>query len=67
MKDPLIKTYNGLVKQLWREFSQIQLTQIPREENARADKLSRLNPSDLKVTVGILVKILNQRSITEEQ
>ena len=33
VKDPILKTYNGLVKQLWTEFSQIQLMQIPREDS----------------------------------
>ena len=36
VKDLVFKTYNGLVKQLCTEFSQIQLMQIPREENTRA-------------------------------
>ena len=40
VKDPTLKAYNGLVKQLWQKFSQIQLTQIPREENSKADELS---------------------------
>ena len=40
MKDPILKTYNRLVKQLWMKFSQVQLVQIPREENTIADELS---------------------------
>ena len=67
MKDPLLKTYSGLVKQLWGEFSQIQLIQIPYEGNARADEISRLDPSNSKATIGILVEVLNQPNTVEEQ
>ena len=55
MKGTILKMYNGLVKQLWKEFSQIQLIQIPREEYVRADELSQLDLSDLKDIIGILV------------
>ena len=51
--------YNKLVRQLWAEFSQIQLTQISREKNTKADELSRLNPSDPNTRIGVLVKVLN--------
>ena len=67
MKDPLLKTYNELVKQLWGQFSQIQLMQIPREKNVKADELSRLDLFDSKATTGILVEIHNQPNIAEEQ
>ena len=40
VKYPLLKMYNKLVKQLRGEFLQIQLIQIPHEENARVDELS---------------------------
>ena len=40
VKNPSFKAYNRLVKQLWQKFSQIQITQIPREENSKADELS---------------------------
>ena len=40
VKDSVLKAYNGLVKQLWSNFSQIQLAQIPREKNSRVDELS---------------------------
>ena len=67
MKDPVLKTYNRLVKQLWMKFSQVQLVQIPREENKRADELSRMDSTDPKATKGILVEILNWPSIAKEQ
>ena len=60
VKDLILKTYNGLVKQLWTKFSQIQLVQIHREENAKADELSRVDTSDPKITKGILVEVLNR-------
>ena len=59
VKDPVLKAYNGLVKQLWLKFPQIQLTQIPREKNSRADELSRVDPNDSRATRGILVEIIN--------
>ena len=31
VNDPVLKAYNGLVKQLWSKFPLIQLTQIPRK------------------------------------
>ena len=46
---------------------QIQLMQIPREENARADELSPLNPSDPNATMGVLDEMLNQPNMVEEQ
>ena len=67
MKNPLFKTYNGLVKQLWGKFSQIQSTQISREENAKANKFSQLDLSDPKATMGILVEVFNQPSTSKEQ
>ena len=42
------------------------MTQIPHEENTRADELSQLDPSNLKATRGILVEMLNMPSTTEE-
>ena len=62
MKDPILKAYNRLVKQLWQKFSQIQITQIPREENSIADELSRVDPDDPRVTKGILIEILSRPS-----
>ena len=52
-----------MVKQLWSEFHQIQLTQIPREENSRADELSRVDPNNSKATSEILVEVINHPSI----
>ena len=66
VKDLVLKAYNGLVKQLWTKFSQIQLIQIPHEENVRADELSRVDLFDPKATKGTLVEVLNRPSITEE-
>ena len=67
VKDPTLKAYSGLVKQLWQNFSQIQLTQIPREENSRADELSRVDPSDPRTTKGILIETLNRPSTVMEE
>ena len=50
VKDPTLKVYNGLIKQLWQKFSQIQLIQISREENAKADELSRVDSTDPRNT-----------------
>ena len=66
VKDPIFKAYNGLVKQLWKKFSQIQLVQIPREKNTRADKLSRVDSTDPKAIKGILVEVLNRSSTAKE-
>ena len=41
--------------------------QIPHEENARADELSRVNSSDPKTKKEILVEVLNQLSTAKEQ
>ena len=43
VKDPSLKAYNSLVKKLWQQFSQIQITQISREENSKANELSRVD------------------------
>ena len=67
VKDPILKAYNKLVKQLWLKFSQIQLTQIPREENSRADELSRMDPNDSRATRGILVEIINRPSTKKRE
>ena len=66
MKDLLLKKYNVLVRQLWESFTKVQLVQIPRKKNTRADELSKLDPSDLKAIVGILVEYINQPSIANE-
>ena len=66
VKDPLLKKYNGLVKQLWENFTKIQLVKIPWEENTKADELSKLDLYDPKATIGILVKHMNQPSIAYE-
>ena len=66
VKDLILKTYNELVKQLWIEFSQIQLMQILCENNTRTDELSRVDSFNLKATKGILVEVLNRPSIAEE-
>ena len=63
VKDLVVKVYNVLVKQLWSKFFQIQLTQVPHEENSRADEFSRMDPTDSKDTKGILVEVLNRPSI----
>ena len=67
VKDRVLKTYNGLVKQLWTKFSQIQLVQIPHEENTKANELSRVNSSDPKVIKGILVEVLNWPNTAEQK
>ena len=64
VKDPILKAYNGLVKQLWSKFPLIQLTQISRKENSRADELSRVDPNDLKATRGILIEVIDRPSTT---
>ena len=56
-----------ILEELWGEFPQIQLIQIFREKNAKANELFRLDLSDSNSTTGILVEILNQSSIIEEQ
>ena len=66
MKDPLLKKYYGLVNQLWGSFEKIQLIQIPKEKNTKADKLSKLNPFDPKTTSRILVEYMDQPSTMEE-
>ena len=66
MKDPLLKKYYGLVNQLWGSFEKIQLIQIPKEKNTKADKLSKLNPFDPKTTIRILVEYMDQPSTMEE-
>ena len=67
VKDSILKAYNGLVKQLWSKFSQIQLTQISREENSREDELSQMDPTDPKAIKGILVEVLNRPSIATKE
>ena len=66
VNDPSFKAYNRLVKQLWQKFSQIQITQIPREENSKADELSRVDPDDPKAIKGILIEILSRPSTAIE-
>ena len=41
--------------------------QILREENTKANELSRVDSSDPKITKGILIEVLNQPSTAEEQ
>ena len=67
VKDPSLKAYNRLVKQLWQKFSQIQITQIPREENSKADELSWVDPDDPKATKGILIETLSCPSIATKK
>ena len=67
VKDPSLKAYNRLVKQLWQKFSQIQITQIPREENSKVDKLSRVDPDDPRATKGILIETLSRPSTATEK
>ena len=52
--------------ELWGNFAKVQLIQIPKKKNTRADELSWLDPSDPKITTGILVELLNQPSTTKE-
>ena len=52
---------------MWQKFSQIQLTLIPREENSKADELSRVDPDDPQVTKGILIEILSHPSTIIEK
>ena len=66
VKDPSLKTYNKLVKQLWQKFSQIQITQIRREENSKTDELSRVDPDNPQATKGVLVEILGHPSTATE-
>ena len=66
MKDPLLKMYNELVKEQWGNFLKVQIEQIPKEKNARVDELSRLDPSDPKTTVRILVELLNRPNTAKE-
>ena len=66
MKDPLLKKYLDLVKQLWGSFEKIQLVKIPKEENSNTDGLSKLDPFDPKKTVGILVEYMDQTNTTIE-
>ena len=66
VKDPSLKAYNKLVKQLWQKFSQIQITQIPHEENSKVDELSRVDPDDPKATKRILIEILSHPSTATE-
>ena len=66
VNDPSFKAYNKLVKQLWQKFSQIQITQISREENSKADELSRVDSDDPKATKEILIEILNRPSTATE-
>ena len=56
-----------MVKQLWQKFSQIQITQISREENSKADELSRVDPNDPNITKGILIETLNRPSTAIEK
>ena len=67
VKDPSLKAYNRLVKQLWQQFSQIQITQIPREKNSKADELFRVDPDDPRVTKGILIETLGRPSTAIEK
>ena len=67
VKDPTLKAYNRWVKQLWQKFSQIQITQIPSEENSKADELSRVDFNDPKATKGILIETLNRPSTATEK
>ena len=61
------KAYNNLVKKLWQQFSQIQITQIPRKENSKADELSRVDPDDPRTTKKILIETLSRPSTATEK
>ena len=66
VKDHLLKNYNELVKGLWGSFSKVQLAQIPKEKNTKANELARLDPFDPKATTRIMIELLYQPSIVEE-
>ena len=52
---------------MWQKFSQIQITQILREKNSKADELSRVDPDDPQATKEILIEILNRPSTVIEK
>ena len=55
---PLLEKYHDLVTHLWVNFEDVQLKQILREKNIRVDKLSKLDLSDLKACIRILVEYM---------
>ena len=66
VRDPSLKKYHELVETIWVCFKNARIIQIPRENNCRADELSRLDPSDSTKTIGIFVEYLSQPSIAME-
>ena len=66
VRDPSLKKYHELVEQIWVCFKSTRIIQIPRENNCRADELSRLDPFDSTKTVSSFVEYMNQPSIVME-
>ena len=51
---------------MWGSFEDVQVRQIPKEENTRVDKLSKSNPSDLQSIIRVLVEYVEQLSVGSE-
>ena len=58
VRDPLLAKYHSLVRHVWENFEDIKVRQISREENTRADELSKLDPFDLQSAIGVLDEYL---------
>ncbi|XP_025611902.1 uncharacterized protein [Arachis hypogaea] len=50
VKDPLLSKYLSLVKKLTKKFSKFELEHIPREQNQRADILSKLGSTQSELS-----------------
>ena len=66
VRDPSLKKYHELVEQIWVCFKSARIIQIPRENNCRANELSKLYPPNSAKIVGIFVEYMDQPSIVTE-
>jgi ribonuclease HI/dsDNA-binding SOS-regulon protein len=68
-RDRSLQRYLEMVKPLIAGFNGFELTQVPREENSKADALSKLASSELKPKPGqkLLMETLRKKSYEEEQ
>nr|GEW97273.1 reverse transcriptase domain-containing protein [Tanacetum cinerariifolium] len=62
------KKYKEKVLEIIRSFSNFQISHIPREENRKADALSKLAAVQCEqLTKGVLIEELNERSVDMEK
>jgi hypothetical protein len=68
-REPSLQRYLEAVKLLITGFERFTLTQVPREENSKADALSKLASSELRPEPGqkLLMEMLTKKSYEEER